>query len=40
MSSSSIIMCHYRGESDHQPLIDLFEACKQVDRVELSILIY
>jgi hypothetical protein len=30
-------MRSYRGESDLQPLVDLFDACEQVDRVESSI---
>ena len=37
MSSSSIIMCPYKGESDLQPLIDLFDDCERVDKLEFSV---
>jgi mycothiol synthase len=37
MSSSSIIVRSYKGESDLQPLIDLIDACERVDKLELSI---
>jgi mycothiol synthase len=37
MNNSSITMRPYKGESDLQLLVDLFDACEKVDRVELSI---
>lgn len=37
MSSSSIIMRQYKGESDRQQLIDLFDACERFDKLESSI---
>ncbi len=37
MSSSSIIMRHYRGEPDLQPLVDLINACEAVDKLEVSV---
>jgi mycothiol synthase len=37
MSNSSIKIRHYQGESDLQLIVDLFDACEQVDQVELSI---
>ena len=37
MSSSSIIIRHYRGEADLQPLVDLIDACEAVDRLEVSV---
>ncbi len=37
MNQSLITIRSYRGESDLQPLIDLFDACEQVDKLDLSI---
>jgi mycothiol synthase len=37
MGNSLIISRSYQGESDLQKIIDLFDACEAVDRVELSI---
>ncbi len=37
MSTSSIVMRPYQGESDLQLLIDLFDACERVDKLEFSI---
>jgi mycothiol synthase len=37
MNNSSITMRPYKGESDLQLIVDLFDACEKVDRVELSI---
>jgi mycothiol synthase len=37
MSNPSIIMRQYQGESDLQLIVDLFDACEKVDRVELSL---
>jgi mycothiol synthase len=37
MESSSIIMRSYRGESDLQLLVNLFDACEQIDKLDLSI---
>jgi mycothiol synthase len=37
MTSSSIIMRSYRGELDLQLVIDLFDACERVDKLEFSI---
>jgi mycothiol synthase len=31
------IMCHYQGESDLPKIIDLFDACESVDRLEQSV---
>jgi mycothiol synthase len=36
MESPSIIMRSYRGEPDLQSLVDLFDACEQVDQLESS----
>jgi mycothiol synthase len=36
MTSSSTVIRQYKGESDLQLIVDLFDACEQVDRVELS----
>jgi mycothiol synthase len=37
MNNSSITMRPYKGESDLQLIVDLFDACEKFDRVELSI---
>jgi mycothiol synthase len=37
MNSLSITTRHYKGESDLQLIVDLFDACESVDRVELSL---
>jgi mycothiol synthase len=37
MTNSSVIMRPYRGDADLQLIVDLFDACEVVDRVELSI---
>ena len=37
MNSLSTLMRPYKGESDLQPLIDLFDACDRVDKLELSV---
>jgi mycothiol synthase len=37
MSNSSIKIRQYRGELDLPLIVDLFDACEAVDRVELSI---
>jgi mycothiol synthase len=34
---NNLIMRHYQGESDLPLIVDLFDACERVDRVELSI---
>jgi mycothiol synthase len=34
---NNLIMRHYQGESDLPLIIDLFDACERVDRVELSL---
>jgi mycothiol synthase len=37
MSDLSITMRHYYGESDLQKIVDLFDACEKVDKLELSV---
>jgi mycothiol synthase len=37
MSNPSIVMRQYHGESDLRLIVDLFDACEQVDRIELSV---
>jgi mycothiol synthase len=37
MSNPSIVMRQYQGELDLQLIVDLFDACEAVDRVELSL---
>lgn len=37
MENSSITMRSYQGEADLQPLVDLFDACEKVDKLDLSI---
>ncbi len=37
MSNSSILIRHYRGEPDLQPLVDLLDACEAVDKLEVSV---
>ncbi|WP_295615110.1 GNAT family N-acetyltransferase [Chamaesiphon sp. GL140_3_metabinner_50] len=37
MENLSITMRSYKGESDLHKIVDLFDACERVDRVELSI---
>jgi mycothiol synthase len=37
MSDPSIVMRQYHGESDLPLIVDLFDACEAVDRVELSL---
>ena len=37
MSNLSITMRHYQGESDLQKIVDLFNACERVDKLELFI---
>jgi hypothetical protein len=32
-----MVMRHYQGESDLQRLVDLFDACESVDKVEFQI---
>jgi hypothetical protein len=37
MSDLATIMRSYKGESDLQLIVDLFDACERVDRLEQSI---
>jgi mycothiol synthase len=37
MSNPSIVMRQYQGESDLQLIVDLYDACEAVDRIELSV---
>jgi mycothiol synthase len=37
MENSSITMRSYQGKADLQPLVDLFDACEKVDKLDLSI---
>jgi mycothiol synthase len=37
MNDSSVIMRRYKGESDLQLIVDLIDACEQVDKLESSI---
>jgi mycothiol synthase len=37
MSNLSIVMRHYNGGTDLQKIVDLFDACERVDKLDLSI---